>query len=321
MQKNILRLQDLGQSAFWQIIQDVVVIKPDADDVNNTYSLDACAKIFENKSLHVWLGGENSKECACIMEYLNKFNLPFNVHDCSKMDTQSLESAAQTQAGNAIHVACGFSETQLYVLSKDAPDDGSVRWFNAISEHTAIFQAMSEIAFLFEHCRKLSVSMDTFRICWLGVISPLAQSIMTACLYAPFELFMGIPPWGDPEYMSTDLALKGGAKIFMTREPRFALDDAHFIYMDRELEKLAAENAQGKEKSQKLIPLGGVDEDYDWQQGLYLNEKYLGYATAAAPFVYIDIQESDAQNEMQERRKFLQEQMFLALLQHVSTVE
>ncbi len=320
MQKHFLRLHDFGQNTFWQIIQEIVDINTEKNKENGKAGLlQTWSSALESTTAHVWIGSKTPEETPIILGYLKKFNIQTIVHDCSKMETEELEKL--TTSADSLNIACGFSESQLFILTQNTPENAHVVWLNAISERAAHFQAMAEVAFLVERCKNLSIPMDTFRICWLGRVSPLAQSLMSACIYAPFELFMGIPPWGDPEYVSTDLALKGGAKIFMTREPRLALDDSHIIYMDKDLEELAQKSLESEKRVKRLVPItGSGDEDFDWSQGLVLDEKHKAYATKEAPILYSNVETDNSTCELHTRRKQLHEDMFLAILYYVSRV-
>ena len=68
------------------------------------------------------------------------------------------------------------------------------------------------------------------RIAWVGGAGPLAHSLIEAALLLPFELFMALPEWGEPDRELLGLALAAGAKIFLTRDAHMALDGAHYVY-------------------------------------------------------------------------------------------
>ncbi len=175
---------------------------------------------------------------------------------------------------------------------------------------------MAETSFNMNLCQSQDKNIDTWRICWMGKITPTAQSLMQVAVYVPYELFMGVPTWGDPEHSSTDLALKAGAKVFMSREPRLAIDDAHIIYIDTELQELAL-NTPAQEK--KLIPLGIRDihdDDYNWQNGFQLDETFLNYATANAHIVTANIHQNytKANIDLQLQRKAMYKQFLLGSL-------
>ncbi len=86
--------------------------------------------------------------------------------------------------------------------------------------------ALADLALMHESVDDLS----TLRVAWVGGLNGLAFSLMEAAMYVPFELFMAIPEWSDPDHGLLDLALRAGAKIFLSREPALVLDGAHFVY-------------------------------------------------------------------------------------------
>ena len=68
----------------------------------------------------------------------------------------------------------------------------------------------------------------------------LACDLITAAIYAPFELFMALPEWGEPDHSLLDMALRAGAKIFLSRDPELVLENAHAVYMGHGPEQCAA---------------------------------------------------------------------------------
>ena len=64
--------------------------------------------------------------------------------------------------------------------------------------------------------------------------------LITAAIYAPFELFMALPEWGEPDHSLLDMALRAGAKIFLSRDPELVLENAHAVYMGHGPEQCAA---------------------------------------------------------------------------------
>ncbi len=321
MQKQFLRFLDLGQNTFWQLIQEVREV-----DVAQRAQWQ---KRLQQTSIHLWHSDKNPRELPVFLQYLQNITPTVTLHDCSNMPPSELEQITQGHDEKALHIACGFSESDAFVLAQNTVTNtqtgqtAPVAWFNGVNECATPWQAMAEIAFLLDYCQSISQPIDSCRICWLGGVSPLAQSLMTACIYAPFELFMGIPPWKDPEYASTDLALKGGAKIFMTREPRLALDEAHIIYMDKHLEELAENFAAHGAKVQQFTPITGAYDDFVWPKGLQLSEKELAYAQKDAPVVSTDVQIycSNVNSDLQEKRKAFYADMLLATLCYVLAEE
>ncbi len=306
MPKQYLRFLDLGQNTFWHIIEEAV----DATETD----LSQWQKELQSAKIHLWLASKDNAQCSTLEQSLQKLGLAYETFYYQQ--GESCSQPANTQNQQVINITCGFSESDLYVFMQDVSAQSSQAWFNALGEHMALWPAMAEVAFLFDHCQKLSKPIDSYRICWLGKVTPLAQSLISACIYAPFELFMGIPSWSDPEHASTDLALKGGAKVFMTREPRLALDEAHIIYMDTELELIAQRAKEKSSKVKQFTPIISSNDDFVWQNGLQLDEKHLAYALPQVEVVSTDpfVSYDKAQSELQDIRKSYYERMLLACL-------
>jgi ornithine carbamoyltransferase len=78
--------------------------------------------------------------------------------------------------------------------------------------------------------RESRPDLSTTRIAWVGGANGLAHSLIEAAMYIPFELFMALPEWGEPDRELLSLAFAAGAKIFLTRDVPLAVDEAHYVY-------------------------------------------------------------------------------------------
>ncbi len=298
MQKKFLRLLDLGQNTFWQLLQNVT-------DANEEHLQTLRAEI-QKTPLHLWVGPKNEQDKQAFLQLLQEQGLPYTEHDCTHMDSEALEAAAQAYDGaNTLNITCGFNETQLLILTRQAQG----AWFNGLAECACPWAGLAEAAFTVS----LTQNLDSWRICWLGGVSPVAQSLMEAAIYTPYELFMGIPTWSDPDHSSTDMALKAGAKIFMTREPRLALDEAHIIYMDESLEAMTTAKTPAKP-----IPIYPVSDNFIWEKGLALTEANLAYALPEVRIVATEpkAKYAKAEADLQAQRMFLHRAALLITLHH-----
>lgn len=99
------------------------------------------------------------------------------------------------------------------------------------------------------------------RISWLGGAQcGLACDLITAAIYAPFELFMALPEWGEPDHSLLDMALRAGAKIFLSRDPELVLENAHAVYMGHGPEQCAtAPLTSGWPLTDELLALAAED--------------------------------------------------------------
>ncbi len=294
MQKQFLRLLHLGQNTFWQLLQET--------NAAGEEQLQTWQQALQKVPLHVWLGDKNPQEEAAFLALLEAENLSYTLHDVKGVDAEELETLSYEGEGT-LNIACGFNETELFLLCREKAG----AWFNGMSESACPWGALAEAAFNVE----LTETIDSWRICWLGPITPVSQSLMEAGVYTPYEFFMGIPSWSDPHHSTTDMALKAGAKVFMTREPRLALDDAHIIYMDPALESMTTSKTPSKP-----IPIFSANDDFVWEKGLSLNEQNISYAMEGVRIVTTEPNATYklAEVPLQQRRQHLQRTALLCTL-------
>ena len=142
---------------------------------------------------------------------------------------ESLQEQSKEQQAQALHITCGMTTIQQEVLASEAEG----LWLNGNSTTSALCAALAELALL----REVQPEMDQLRFCWLGRINALGHSLMEAGAYIPYEFFLALPPGGDPDQDLTAMAFRASAKIFLTREPELALEDAQLIYVDASMYK------------------------------------------------------------------------------------
>ncbi len=302
MHTNFLRILHLGEHNFWKILHDISTATQD--------DYLAWKKHLDNTSIYLWKGPKNGPEAASFLSLLESLDLPMTTYNCASLDAQGLQEKAAKRKAPALHITCGFSEASLDVLCAN----GEGTWFTGLSTVNSPWAALAEIALF----KSLSSEIDKFRVCIIGAVNGLSQSLMEASIYAPFELFMGIPPWGDPDHHQTGMALKSGAKIFMTREPNLALDGAHLIYIDTRLVQMADEHHG---KGPVTIPLGM--DNFAWKEGFKLSAEFKKYATDNAPVLTL-IDSSDntilpeLDVELSKKRAELRKYTLMATLSHAA---
>ncbi len=278
--KDVLRLLQLGERDFWELAHHIW------HDMEK--SVPTWRSTLENTHIHVWIAKVHDKELQLLLTLLGKFEkeisgFTIEVHDIAHVGADTFSHTVGALPPSAMHVACGFTEIFLDVLSSAAQGP----CLTGIATVGSPYAALGELAFIQHTAQEFQISLDTIRVCWLGNVNGLGQSLMESAIYAPFELFMGIPPEGDPDHYNTGLALKAGAKIFLTREPELALDGAHIIYIDDAL-TLAAQH-------ESTMPLGLAS--YDWGQGFTLSPVFKKRATEAVLTVPIHPLVSETMNE------------------------
>ena len=291
MQKQILRIRDFGEHLFWHIMHDIA-----HSPENSQAQLPV--------PLHIWQMGEADVESSQLITILQKDAIPFELHSLASDESlESLQELGKKQQENALHITCGLTTSQQEVLGADATG----YWVNGSSSTSALCAALAELALL----REVQPEMDQLRFCWLGRINPLGHSLIEAGMYIPYEFFLALPPGGDPDQDITAMALRAGAKIFLTREPELALEDAQLIYVDASMYKAEAPEASA--------PLGLGAQNFSWRHGLYLSPELMSQANAPAPMLPTVPEASLPQTgQIQERRMALRRIALHILLRHMA---
>ncbi len=142
---------------------------------------------------------------------------------------------------------------------------GSIPVVNALTDQGHPCQVMSDVLTMYERTPDLS----SVRVCWIGDGNNMANSWIEAAMYFPFELFMAFPEGYDPDRELLALALQAGAKIFCTRDPKQAIEGAHYVNTDvwasmgQEAEQARREKAfAGYLVDEKLMSLAAPDAKF-----------------------------------------------------------
>ena len=159
--------------------------------------------------------------------------LPLSRPTALAQDMASCDLQAPLYAHAGLCLTAGLKGGALDCLAAGLP--GAV--VNAGNDKGAPGQALADLALLAAR----HGDWESLRISWLGGAQcGLACDLITAAIYAPFELFMALPEWGEPDHSLLDMALRAGAKIFLSRDPELVLENAHAVYMGHGPEQCAA---------------------------------------------------------------------------------
>lgn len=215
MPKSILCVRDIESEGVWRILREAADA-PQTHVRNDSLQGHTAALLFKNYSM------EDDLSFGASINHLGGQTLRL-LPGQWRTDSASLADDAPLLARSAdICIAIGLDPAALEVLSAHC-DVPVLNGGNRLGHPCA---ALADVGCLLG----LLHETDTLRIAWVGGVNGLAHSLMEAAMYIPFELFMAVPPWSEPDHALLDLALRAGAKIFLTREPHMALDDAHFVY-------------------------------------------------------------------------------------------
>ncbi len=217
MPKHILRIRDLGYETFWRLLHDAAEATRQQEALlrgRTVVLLSAaqppCAATEDRLSL-----ARSVRRLGGSLEYLTP--------DAWEQDAASLPRQGMMYGA---HVDCccvhALPQNALDVLAAHCP----IPVVNAGNDRGHPCRAMGDLALI----RTLTPALDKVRVAWIGGTTGLAHSLIEAAIYAPFELFMALPEWGEPDRDLLGFALHAGAKIFLTREVPMAMDGAHFVY-------------------------------------------------------------------------------------------
>lgn len=219
MARQILRIRDLGQSTFWQLMQ--MEGQP--------------APLTGKTALLLAADGADTQDVLAATAAARQLGMDVDMLPPAlwAQDMASCDLQAPLYAHAGLCLTAGLKGGALDCLAAGLP--GAV--VNAGNDKGAPGQALADLALLAAR----HGDWESLRISWLGGAQcGLACDLITAAIYAPFELFMALPEWGEPDHSLLDMALRAGAKIFLSRDPELVLENAHAVYMGHGPEQCAA---------------------------------------------------------------------------------
>jgi len=111
---------------------------------------------------------------------------------------------------------------------EDLAKYGSIPIINGLTDFCHPCQVLADLMTIRE---KYGV-LKGLKMCYIGDGNNMANSWIEAAMYFPFQLNMAIAPGYEPDQQLLALALQSGAKIFLTHDPKLAVDGANYIYAD-----------------------------------------------------------------------------------------
>jgi len=105
---------------------------------------------------------------------------------------------------------------------------GSIPVVNALTDMFHPCQIMSDMLTIHERASNLGDLV----ISWIGDGNNMANSWINASVYFGFQLNMACPEGYMPDTAVLERALKMGAKVFVTDDPRAAIAGSHFVNTD-----------------------------------------------------------------------------------------
>lgn len=215
MTKKILCLRDLGHETFWKILHDAGELP------TNTHTSD----ILHGAKVLLLTVGALHDEAFLFAQAITDLGgsvLPLHMETAPETAGELIHSTTKLAQGAALCVCCGLPQHLLEPFANEV----SIPVLNGVSGNSSVVAVIGDLCLM----RQSMPDMDTMRIGWVGGATPLAHSLIEASMYVPYELFMALPEWGEPDRNLLGLAFSTGSKIFLTREVHLAVDEAHFVY-------------------------------------------------------------------------------------------
>lgn len=215
MHEAILHVRDLGHETFWRVLHDAAL----TDDPRQ------CSSALQGRTVALLMAANCAEaQLSFSAGVVQQGGNMLSLHPGQwRTDVESLALQASSYAAHAhLLITHALPHNALAVLAAQC----RCPVLNGGNDKGDPCAALADLALM----QALTPALDTVRVAWVGGASGLAHSLIEAAIYAPFELFMALPSWGEPDHDMLGLALKAGAKIFLTREPQLALDAAHYVY-------------------------------------------------------------------------------------------
>lgn len=105
---------------------------------------------------------------------------------------------------------------------------GTIPVINALTDSYHPCQVMSDMLTIYER----TGSFTDLVVAWVGDGNNMAHSWINASIYFGFQLNVACPAGYMPETTVLERALKMGAKVFVTEDPKQAVTGAHFVNTD-----------------------------------------------------------------------------------------
>lgn len=105
---------------------------------------------------------------------------------------------------------------------------GSIPVVNALTDMYHPCQIMSDMLTIYER----TTDLKNLVISWIGDGNNMAHSWINASVYFGFQLNLACPEGYTPNTAVLERALKMGAKVFVTEDPKAAIAGSHFVNTD-----------------------------------------------------------------------------------------
>ena len=218
MPKHFMKIRDLGYKGAWEIIRRAKEMK---DTGYRGHCMDGkvAALIFEKASTRTRVSFDVA------VRQLGGSTIFMTPNERQLGRSEPLRDTARVLSR---YVDCLIVRTFGQEKLDELAEYGSIPVVNALTDQGHPCQVMADLLTIYERTPDFS----KVRVSWIGDGNNMANSWIEAAIYFRFELFMAIAPGYEPDQKLLALALQSGAKIFLTDEPRLAVEGAHYVYAD-----------------------------------------------------------------------------------------
>ena len=214
MAAQFLTLRTCGQNGVWRLLEQSKAASPTASlqgrHCRCLYT-ESSAATLEAKLSFTAAAEDQGARCSAVLPHEWR-------HD---VESLALQAPLYAQGADALLVQ-GLPTSALEVLA--AASSLPVCSMGNASSNPAL--ALADLALMQQSHEDLS----RLRVAWIGGVNGLTSSLIEAAMFVPFELFIALPQWSEPDRDLLDLALRAGAKVFLSHEPHMVLEGAHVVY-------------------------------------------------------------------------------------------
>lgn len=218
MTKHFMRIRDLGHEGAWNIIKRAKEMK-ETNYRGHCMDGKIAALIFEKASTRTRMSFEAA------VRRLGGTTVFTTPNDSQLGRSEPLRDTARVMSR---YLDCLIVRTFGQEKLDELAEYGSIPVVNALTDQGHPCQIMADLLTIYER----DPDFSKVRVSWVGDGNNVADSWVEAAMYFPFELFIAVPEGYEPNRAQLDLALKAGAKIFLTHDPKLGVDGANYVYTD-----------------------------------------------------------------------------------------
>lgn len=218
MPKHFMKIRDLGHSGAWEIIRRAKEMK-ETNYRGHCMDGKVAALIFEKASTRTRVSFDVA------VRQLGGTTIFMTPAESQLGRSEPLRDTARVLSR---YVDCLIVRTFGQEKLDELAEYGSLPVVNALTDQGHPCQLMADLLTIYERTPDFSKVTVT----WVGDGNNMANSWIEAAMYFPFQLNMAIAPGYEPDQQLLALALQSGAKIFLTHDPKLAVDGTNYIYAD-----------------------------------------------------------------------------------------